>query len=299
MPSSILVTRAHRDPLFARRPPPRSACSPASVSTQTPRFYPRRSDRARAGIAGRVAAQPYEIEIAVRDDRTTCSSPPATSRRARARRTSTRSTKCRTRAGSRTGSARRPSPPTRSRAARTPARRPIRRAGCSSGRRPSGVHPGFTARDAKGETWFLEFDPPALPGRRDRRGRRSRRRSSGRSATTRSRRFLTTFDPKRVEIRPEGDDAASVRRADAVHAGRHERDPRTGRADAGRDLSRRRRPPDSREDPRQLPVRRHASRRSERPRAARAPPRAARAPRLRCVDEPHRSQGGATRSTRS
>ena len=24
----------------------------------------------------------------------------------------------------------------------------------------AGVHPGFTARDAKGETWFLEFDPP-------------------------------------------------------------------------------------------------------------------------------------------
>ena len=24
----------------------------------------------------------------------------------------------------------------------------------------SGVHPGFTARDAKGETWFLQFDPP-------------------------------------------------------------------------------------------------------------------------------------------
>src|SRR5262249_22677173 len=24
----------------------------------------------------------------------------------------------------------------------------------------SGAHPGFTARDAKGETWFLEFDPP-------------------------------------------------------------------------------------------------------------------------------------------
>src|SRR6185295_14662592 len=24
----------------------------------------------------------------------------------------------------------------------------------------SGAHPGFTAKDAKGETWFLEFDPP-------------------------------------------------------------------------------------------------------------------------------------------
>jgi hypothetical protein len=27
----------------------------------------------------------------------------------------------------------------------------------------AGAHPGFTARDAKGETWFLEFDPPYFP----------------------------------------------------------------------------------------------------------------------------------------
>src|SRR6185503_3541961 len=27
----------------------------------------------------------------------------------------------------------------------------------------AGVHPGFTARDAKGETFFLEFDPPFYP----------------------------------------------------------------------------------------------------------------------------------------
>ena len=27
----------------------------------------------------------------------------------------------------------------------------------------SGAHPGFTATDAKGETWFLEFDPPHAP----------------------------------------------------------------------------------------------------------------------------------------
>jgi len=27
----------------------------------------------------------------------------------------------------------------------------------------SGSHPGFTAQDAKGETWFLEFDPPYFP----------------------------------------------------------------------------------------------------------------------------------------
>src|SRR4026208_802455 len=27
----------------------------------------------------------------------------------------------------------------------------------------SGAHPGVTARDGKGETWFLEFDPPYYP----------------------------------------------------------------------------------------------------------------------------------------
>lgn len=27
----------------------------------------------------------------------------------------------------------------------------------------AGAHPGFTARDARGETWFLEFDPPYFP----------------------------------------------------------------------------------------------------------------------------------------
>jgi hypothetical protein len=48
-----------------------------------------------------------------------------------------------------------------------------------------GAHPGVTARDAKGETWFLEFDPSSFP--RGRQGpSKSRRRSSGRSATTRS-----------------------------------------------------------------------------------------------------------------
>ncbi len=28
----------------------------------------------------------------------------------------------------------------------------------------SGAHPGFTAMDAKGETWFLQFDPPKFAG---------------------------------------------------------------------------------------------------------------------------------------
>jgi hypothetical protein len=45
----------------------------------------------------------------------------------------------------------------------------------------AGVHPGFTARDAKGDTWFLQFDPPYY-----REGSPSPAGSSGRLATTRS-----------------------------------------------------------------------------------------------------------------
>ena len=114
---------------LAARWSPRSACSPAP-SRRRRRASTRRSDRARTGVAGRVEGAALRDRAAVRDGRTTCSSPPATSRRARARRTSTRSTRCRTRAGSPTGSARRRSPPTSSRAARSSARRPTRRSGC-------------------------------------------------------------------------------------------------------------------------------------------------------------------------
>ncbi len=37
----------------------------------------------------------------------------------------------------------------------------------------AGANPGFTARDANGETWFLAFDPPSNPegAKRRRRGR--------------------------------------------------------------------------------------------------------------------------------
>jgi hypothetical protein len=71
----------------------------------------------------------------------------------------------------------------------------------------SGVHPGFTARDAKGETWFLEFDPTYFP--------------EGATGAVmvatkifwafgynQVESFLTTFDPNRVEIDPK----ATVRR---------------------------------------------------------------------------------------
>src|SRR5215208_5828634 len=71
----------------------------------------------------------------------------------------------------------------------------------------AGVHPGFTARDANGETWFLQFDPPYYAEG-----------ATGAVAVA-SRMFwalgynqvelfLTTFDPKKVEFDPK----ATIRR---------------------------------------------------------------------------------------
>ena len=71
----------------------------------------------------------------------------------------------------------------------------------------AGVHPGFTARDAKGETWFLQFDPPYY-----------REGATGAVAVAsrifwalgynQVELFLTTFDPKKVEFDPN----ATIRR---------------------------------------------------------------------------------------
>ena len=66
----------------------------------------------------------------------------------------------------------------------------------------AGAHPGFTARDAKGETWFLEFDPPYYAEG-----------ATGAVAVATKifwafgynqvESFITTFDPKRVEFDPK------------------------------------------------------------------------------------------------
>jgi len=66
----------------------------------------------------------------------------------------------------------------------------------------SGSHPGFTARDGKGETWFLEFDPTYFAEG-----------ATGAVAVATKifwafgynqvETFLTTFDPKNVEIDPK------------------------------------------------------------------------------------------------
>jgi len=66
----------------------------------------------------------------------------------------------------------------------------------------SGAHPGVTARDGKGETWFLEFDPPYYP-------------EAATGAVVMATKifwalgynqvesFLTSFDPKNVQFDPE------------------------------------------------------------------------------------------------
>jgi hypothetical protein len=71
----------------------------------------------------------------------------------------------------------------------------------------AGSHPGFTARDAKGETWFLEFDPPYFAEG-----------ATGAVAVATKifwafgynqvETYLTTFDPKQVEFDPK----ATIRR---------------------------------------------------------------------------------------
>jgi len=83
----------------------------------------------------------------------------------------------------------------------------------------SGAHPGFTAVDAKGETWFLEFDPTPYP--------------EGATAAVaiatkifwalgynQVESFLTTFDPKKASIDPK----ATLRRPNGKRSRFHEDD---------------------------------------------------------------------------
>ncbi len=95
----------------------------------------------------------------------------------------------------------------------------------------SGVHPGFTARDGKGETWFLQFDPPYFPE-----GATSVVEIASKIfwafGYNQVESFLTTFDPKRVEFDPK----ATLRRPSGARtpftSGRYQPHPRKGRAEA-------------------------------------------------------------------
>ncbi len=73
------------------------------------------------------------------------------------------------------------------------------------------MHPGFTAKDAKGETFFLEFDPPVLSGRcdRSRRGRQQdllgARLQPGGVVPDDVRSAPVAFDPDATIRRPSGE----------------------------------------------------------------------------------------------
>ena len=182
-------------------------------------------------------------------------------------------------------------------AAAARARRQLRRAagarrtGRCCARSRAGTNPGFTASDANGETWFLQFDAPAFP----------KASSAAVEIATKLfwalgynqvETFITTFDPAHVEIDPK----ATIKRPDR----RAER--RSRRTTSTRVLERAARNADGTyraSAGRLLPGKvlgafRYEGTRSddpERPRAARAPARAARAARLRRVDEPGRLEG--------
>ncbi len=105
---------------------------------------------------------------------------------------------------------------------RTPTRRRRRRNGCSLREKSAGTNPGFTARTPTVETWFLQFDQPAYPRRRQRRDVEIATKLFWALGYNQVETFITTFDPARVGDRSEGDDQAAVRREDAVHARRHQ-----------------------------------------------------------------------------
>ena len=82
----------------------------------------------------------------------------------------------------------------------------------------AGAHPGFTAMDGKGETWFLEFDPPWAPGRGNRRRRDCHQDFLG-ARLQPGRVVPDDLRSEEGDDRPEGDDSPSQWQADALHAG--------------------------------------------------------------------------------
>ena len=81
----------------------------------------------------------------------------------------------------------------------------------------SGYAPGFTARDANGETWFVSFDPPSNP-----KGATAAMVIANRLfwalGYNQVETFLTSIDPRRLEIDPKATVRRPIGRANAVHA---------------------------------------------------------------------------------
>jgi len=71
----------------------------------------------------------------------------------------------------------------------------------------TGTSPGFTARDANNRTWFLQFDPPEYPGASTADVEIATKIFWG-LGYNQIETFITTFDPRRVDIDPK----ATVRR---------------------------------------------------------------------------------------
>ena len=183
----------------------------AAARTAGPRFYDDDPIAREPESRDASGAEPLDIDLFY-EYATTCSSPAAPSRRTPARGTSTRSTKCPTRAGSPTASARADLPPDEIARGPDVGAPPAPEQWVIMREKTAGANPGFTARDANGETWFLAFDPPEHPEGATGGGRRSPRSCSGRSATTRSRRSsrrsiraASTIDPKATVRRPSGE----------------------------------------------------------------------------------------------
>ena len=190
----------------------------SAVSTQGPRFYPDDPIAREPESQDASKAQPYEHRIDVRDDLQ-----PVRHGRLQAvgharaeHQHDRRSARLelvhqphRHEPGHRRGD---------SRAARSSARRPIPSHWMLIREKTSGAHPGFTAQGRQGRD--------LVP--RVRSARTSRKAATGAVAVATKifwalgynqvESFLTTFDPKKIDDRSEGDDPPPDRQADAVHA---------------------------------------------------------------------------------
>ena len=177
----------------------------------------------------------------------------ATSRPACAPGTSTRSTKCRIRAGSRTGSARRRSR-RRGDRARPECRRPARSVELGDHPRENRGHPSRVHRHGREGRDLVSRVRSPSQSRRRHGGRRDRHEDLLGARLQPGRDVPHDVRSEAGRDRPEGDGPAAIRRAHALHARRHQRDPRTGRAQRRRHVSRHRRPADPGQDPRRLPA---------------------------------------------
>ena len=281
---SHLTTTAIRRSLAAGRRP-RAGIEPGR---ERPKFYA--DDPAHGSSTRRTRrACGTRDRPGLRHARELCSPGRAIGRPTSARRTSTRSTKCPTRAGSPTALG--VAPLTVDDVAEGPdtGTGPAPGGWTVIAAKSDGVTPGFTIRDSAGEVWFLKFDPPGYPAM-----------ATGTEVVVTKlfwalgyhvpETHLATLRPNELAI----GDAARItppsgsRRA--FERVRHRRAAAAGPSRRRRHLPRRRQQGARGQAGRPLPLLRHAPRRSERRRPARASPRAARLRHVRRVGQPRRRE---------